>query len=70
MRAQATPGQAVLTVHALAFGVLSATGKLFQGTSKGWGKDFTIDAQEAADKVAPLGGIFLRKSGFSKECRA
>eukprot|EP00277_Geminigera_cryophila_P046553 CAMPEP_0173077324 /NCGR_PEP_ID=MMETSP1102-20130122/13140_1 /TAXON_ID=49646 /ORGANISM="Geminigera sp., Strain Caron Lab Isolate" /LENGTH=61 /DNA_ID=CAMNT_0013947753 /DNA_START=326 /DNA_END=511 /DNA_ORIENTATION=+ len=52
-----------MAAQALAFGALSATGKVFLSDSKGWAQDFKTDSTEAADSVTPV-GAYLLKSAF------
>ena len=67
--ARATPAHAVLTAHALVYGLISSTGKLFQNNAPGsWAQDFMMDSTEAARTVTPVGCCLL-KLAFSGQAR-
>jgi len=57
-----TPAHFLMTAHAVVFGCISATGKLWNGDGKGWSQDFKMDAKDAADTVTPIGGYVLRSA--------
>mmetsp|Transcript_65011 Transcript_65011/g.105350 ORF Transcript_65011/g.105350 Transcript_65011/m.105350 type:complete len:184 (-) Transcript_65011:355-906(-) len=59
---RATPAHFVMTMHALTFGVLSATSKMLAGESdSAWTADFKASASQGAQTVTPVGKYVLDK---------
>ena len=59
---RATPAHLVMTMHALTFGILTASSKAVAGQSKDFSQDFKSAAADGASTMTPVGAFVLRKA--------